>query len=227
MKQLQLALILCLCSIVSMHAQQTFTLSPNPVFGVVMDPTRVEGSATVKNLAATVDTFSWKRTVIRLENDSVCQTQVTDPYLHWFHLVSEKKFILDPGQEGPMNVTLWDFQELGCCAIVHLKLKKLDAPIDSIESYYYLRTCQPLAVKEIQKASIKVFPNPAVNFFSLENAESVARVTICDATGKMLRRMPVNSANQYEIGELSSGFYYLILENSAGSILQVMDWVKA
>ncbi len=227
MKPLQLALILCLCPIVSMQAQQTFTLKPNPVFGVVMDPTRIEGSATVKNLASTRDSFSWKRTVIRLDNDSICYTQVSDTYNHWFYLASEKPFWLDPGQEGPMNVTLWDFEELGCCAIVHLKLKKLDAPIDSIESYYYLRTCQPLAVTEIKKASVKVFPNPAVNFFSLENAESVARVTICDATGKMLRRITVNSANQYEIGELSPGFYYLILENSAGSILQVMDWVKA
>lgn len=227
MKLLQLTWLLCLCSIVSMHAQQTFTLSPNPVFGVVMDPTRIEGSATVKNLSATRDSFSWKRTVIRLDNDSICYTQVTDPYLHWFYLASEKPFWLDPGQEGPMNVTLWDFQELGCCAIVHMKLKKTDAPIDSIESYYYLRTCQPLAVTEIKKASIKVFPNPAVHFFSLENAESVARVTICDASGKMLRRIPVNSANQYEIGNMSSGTYYLVLENSEGSILQVVDWIKA
>lgn len=226
MKPLQLAWLLCLCSTVSMHAQQTFTLSPNPVFGVVMDPTRIEGSATVKNLSATRDSFSWKRTVIRLDNDSICYTQVTDPYLHWFYLASEKPFWLDPGQEGPMNVTLWDFQELGCCAIVHMKLKKTDAPIDSIESYYYLRTCQPLAVTEIKKASIKVFPNPAGQYFSLQNAESVARVTICDVTGKMLRRIPVNSSNQYEVADLPPGVYYVVLENLEGSIQGVLNWVK-
>ncbi|MDZ4682141.1 MAG: hypothetical protein SGI94_16995 [Saprospiraceae bacterium] len=170
MKQLQLFICLILFSFTSIQAQQTFSLTPNPVFGDESDPVQVEGRATVKNLAATAQNFRWKRTIIRLDNDSICFTAVADPYLHWFPDVSEKNFSLDADQEGPLEVTLFDFEETGCCAIVHMKLTKLDAPLDPIEAYYYLRTCQPLAVSEIRKSSVQIFPNPAAQYFSLQNA---------------------------------------------------------
>ncbi len=226
MKTYNLLLCAVLFTSSAIKAQQTFMLTPNPVIGVQLEPIRVEGSAMVKNLAATRDTFSWKRTVIRLDNDSICQTQVTDPYLHWFHLVSEKPFWLDPGQEGPMNVTLWDFQEVGCCAIVHMKIKKLDAPIDSIESFYYLRSCQPLAVLDLQKSSIQLFPNPATQFFSLKNAESVSHLALCDASGKMLKQIQANAENRYNITDLPTGAYFLVIQNTEQSILQVLQLQK-
>lgn len=226
MKPLLAFAALCLFSPTNLLAQQSFSLTPNPVFGVEMLPIEVEGHATVKNLAATTDTFRWKRTIIRLDHDSVCQTAVTDPFLHWFYQVSEKTFWLAPGEEGPLNVTLWDFEETGCCAIVHMKLKKVDSPTDSIEAYYYLRTCQPLAVLEIQKSSVKIFPNPVAQFFSLKNADIVAQLTFCDASGRMLRRIPANPDNRYQVADLPSGAYYLVLENIDGSIVQVVEFVK-
>lgn len=222
----QLLLFAFLFALPSLRAQQNFSLSPNPVYGTEKEPYEIEAAATIKNLSTTQETFRWTRTVIQLENDSTCQTQVTDPYLHWFHAVSEKTFLLEPGQEGPMNVTLWDFEESGCCAIVHMKLKKLTGAPDSIEAFYYLRTCQPLDVSTIEKPSIKLYPNPVAQYFSLQNAESVHQMTLCDATGRLLRRIPANAENRYGIQNLPFGSYYLVLENMDGGILQVLEFVK-
>ena len=226
MKQLQL--FLCLFGFMSsgIEAQQTFSLTPNPVFGDESDPFEVKGMATVKNLDTLTQNFRWKRTIIRLDNDSICFTAVADPFLHYFHGVSEKNFWLNAGQEGPLEVTLFDFEETGCCAIVHMKLTKLDAPVDSIEAYYYLRECQPLAVSEIQKSAVQIFPNPAAQYFSLQNAESVSRFMLCDATGKMLKKMQVSADNRYSVTDLPFGAYYLVLENREGSIVQVLQFVK-
>jgi len=226
MKQLLLFLCLLWFSFEGIQAQQTFSLTPNPVFGDESDPFEIDGRATVKNLAAVSQNFRWKRTIIRLDNDSICVTAVADPYLHYFPGVSEKNFSLDADQEGPLEVTLFDFEETGCCAIVHMKLTKLDAPVDSIEAYYYLRECQPLAVSEIQKSAVQLFPNPVAQYFSLQNAESVRRFTLCDASGKMLKRMQVSADNRYSITDLPFGAYYLVLENKEGSIVQVLQFVK-
>ncbi len=226
MKQLQLFFCIFWFSFSGIQAQQTFSLTPNPVFGDESDPFEIDGRATVKNLAAVTQNFRWKRTIIRLDNDSLCFTAVTDPYLHWFHIVSEKNFSMDAGQEGPLEVTLFDYEETGCCAIVHMKLTKLDAPIDSIEAYYYLRECQPLAVSAIEKSSIEIFPNPVAQYFSLKNAPSVRHMILCDATGQMLQYIPVNSWNRYEIQGLPIGAYYLTLQNKEGAILQVVQFVK-
>lgn len=213
-------------AIPGLWAQQTFSLIPNPVFGIYVDDYITEGRATVKNLSATAETFRWTRTVVQLENDSVCETQVSDPYVHWHPLVSEKTFELEPQQEGPLYVALWDFEETGCCAIVHMKLKKLTGAPDSIEAFYYLRTCQPLAVSEVQESSIEIFPNPVAQYFSLKNANNVSRLTLCDASGKMLRHIPVNTSNRYPIADLPRGAYYLVLQNEKEAILQALEFVK-
>jgi len=222
----QLLLYLCLFFSVTTLAQQTFSLTPNPVFGDESDPFEIEGRATVKNLASTTQNFRWTRTIIRLDNDSICFTAVTDPYLHWFYTVSEKNFSLGPNEEGPLYVTLFDFEQVGCCAIAQMKIKNLDVPTDSIEAYYYLRTCQTLAVSEIQKSSVQIFPNPVAQYFSLQHAESVSRITLCDASGKMLKRMQANAENRYGMDGLLQGAYFLVLENKDGSILQVLEFVK-
>jgi len=133
---------------------------------------------------------------------------------------------MEPGQEGPLYVTLFDHEGVGCCAIVQMKIKNLDVPTDSIEAYYYLRACQTLAVSEIQKSSVQIFPNPVTQSFSLQNAASVSRMTLCDASGKMLKRLQANSDNRYEMDELPQGAYFLVLENKEGSILQVLEFVK-
>jgi hypothetical protein len=217
------ALLLCCAAI---QAQPTFTLTPNPVFGVDKDDYEVEAAATFKNLSANTETFQWKRTIIRLDNDSICQVPVTDPYLHWFYSVSSKNFNMEPGQAGPLNINLWDFEQSGCCAIVQMKVTRLTGTPDSVEAFYYLRECQTLAVSASENASIELFPNPASQFFSLKNAENVHRLTLCDATGKMLKRMNAQTDNQYNVADLPSGTYFLVLENKENSIIKVLEWAK-
>jgi hypothetical protein len=107
-----------------------------------------------------------------------------------------------------------------------MKLKKITGTPDSVEAFYYLRSCLPLAVSSLSQASIEVFPNPTAQYFSLKNAEMVRYLTICDATGKMLRRIPANSDQRYEIADLSAGAYFLVLENKERAILQVLSMAK-
>lgn len=225
MKHLLLFFSACLPAI-ALQAQ-TISLTPIPVYGVPVNDYEINGYATVKNLASTTQTFRWKRTIIRLDFDSLCLTQVTDPYNHWLPTASEKNFVMEPGQEGPLYVALWDFDETGCCAIVHMKVKNLDVPTDSVESFYYLRTCAPLAARDLQAAAIEVYPNPATRFFALKNAENVHRISICDANGKLLRRQTANASQQYETHDLPRGAYFLVLENAAGQLLEVLHWVKS
>ena len=82
------------------------------------------------------------------------------------------------------------------------------------------------SIAEAQKSAVQIFPNPAGQYFSLKNAGSVSRLHLCDATGKMLKRIPVNPENRYEVADLPPGAYYLVLENKEGSILQVLEFVK-
>jgi hypothetical protein len=221
-----LLITLFFCAPVALLSAQTISLTPNPVFGEETEEYEVTGEAVVKNLASTAQTFRWTRTIIRLDFDTLCQTQVTDPYNHWFPAVYQRNFPMAPGQEGPLHVALWDFDETGCCAIVHMKVINLDVPTDSVEAFYYLRTCAPLAVKDQPAADIEVYPNPASHFFALKNAENVRQIAVCNANGQLIRRQTANASQQYTADDLPRGAYYLVLENAEGQILQVLQWVK-
>lgn len=208
-------------------AQQSFSLTPNPVYADgPPDMYEIRGEANIKNLSSTAETFHWKRTIIRLDDQPNCVTSVADPFIEWFPAVSEKTFTLDPQQEGPMYVSLLDPNASNCCAIVHIKITKTSGTPDSIDAYYYLRVCQPLAVSEAQKSGVVLYPNPAARYFALKNAENVYQITLCDGNGKMLRKISANADNQYDIESLTPGSYYLVLENRAGAILQVLNFIK-
>lgn len=226
MKLLQLLAIASLLPFSQLFGQTSFSLTPNPVYGVPEGTMEVTGEATIRNLATTTDTFRWKRTIIRLEHDSLCFTNVADPYIDWFKLISERDFVLAPNQQGPMNVTLYDPYETGCCAIVQLKIKKLDLPVDSVTSLYYFRTCPALAVSNLQADDLKLFPNPVSQFFSLQNPVSITQMTLCDESGKMIRQIPTQPNNHYNVADLAPGAYFLVLQDDQGRIWKVLEFVK-
>lgn len=225
MKQLLLVFLSLLWT--SLQGQSSFSITPNPVYSEYEDDEYVdEAKAVIQNLTGAIQHFKWKRTIIRLEHDSLCAIAVGDPFTHHFPAVSEKTFWLEPNADGLLDVSLFDFEQTGCCAIVQLKVKNLDVPSDSIEVYYYMRECQPLSVSAIQKSVVGIFPNPAVHYFSLQNAASVSSITLCDATGKLVKRMGQSPSNHYGIADLPLGTYYLVLENKDGALLQVLELVK-
>jgi hypothetical protein len=221
-----LPVLACLFCFQLANAQQSFTLTPNPVVGVPEENYLVKAIATFKNLSSTTDTFQWTRVVLQMDPDTNCVLPVTDPYVHWYHGFSQRTFHMAPNQEGPLGVELYDFDETGCCAIVLLKVKKLTPPVDSLDGLYQLRDCQLLAAPEPDAAQINLYPNPANAWFALQHAEKVAALTLIDAEGKVVRRMKARPDHHYPLITEPTGQYYLVLENEQGKTLQVLEFFK-
>lgn len=221
-----LPVLACLFCFQLANAQQSFSLTPNPVIGVPEDDYIVKALGTFKNLSSTTDTFQWTRVVLQMDPDTNCVLSVTDPYLHWFPGASQRNFLMTPNQEGPLGIELYDFDETGCCAIVLLKVKKLTPPVDSLDGLYQLRDCQLLAAPEPDAPQISLYPNPANAWFALQHADKVAALTLIDADGKMVRRMNARPDHHYPLIAEPAGQYYLVLENEQGKTLRVLEFFK-
>ncbi|MCC7464725.1 MAG: T9SS type A sorting domain-containing protein [Saprospiraceae bacterium] len=223
----KLAALLCLLFCLNLaSAQQSFSLSPNPVIGTPIDDTAVEALATFSNLSSSTVTFQWTRVVLQMDPDTNCILPVTDPYLHWVPSAFRKNFTLEPNQEGPLGLTLYDFDQTGCCAIVLMKVKRLTPPEDSLEGIYQLRDCQLLADSEPDAPGIQLFPNPATHWFALQHAEKVAALTLFNADGRLIRRMEARPDQHYPLITEPAGQYYLVLENTRGETLRVLEFFK-
>lgn len=207
-------------------AQTTFSITPNPAYTSYDDTYEVRAEATIKNLSLSTETFRWTRTVLKLENGSGCVTAVGDPFAHYPPGVSTKTFYLDSGQEGPLQVFLFDSDNTGCCAIVNMKVARITGSADSIDVLFYLRECGVLSAPESLSGNAVLSPNPVGDYFSLQNAEAVERIELFDASGKKVRSILAATGRHYWCGDLPSGAYFLVLRNHSDIVLQVLQFSK-
>ncbi len=220
--QLRSALVFCfLTSILSLHAQSTFTVSPSPVFSVEVDD-GADAIALITNHSTTTDTFLWQRQIIQFDDGTVCELGLADPFQHYLlELTAQKTFWLQPGQSGPLYVELYDFNGEGCCALVHLKITKVGSPADTVTVVYHLRECQAVGTVDLVHEGVQIFPNPVQDVFSLKNAGDVSAMRVFDAQGRMVGRFEANDAHTYSLQYFSAGTYFIALEDPYGRVFQV------
>ena len=207
----------------SLQAQSTFSVTPNPVYSVeVNEAARAEASIT--NLAATTDTFLWQRQIIQSSGSfsSDCELTLADPFSHYIlKLTAQKTFWLSPGETGPLIMELFDFNGIGCCALVHLKITKLDNPADTVTVVYHMRECQTSGVADFASGRVAVFPNPVQDVFSLKNADDVSAVRVFDGQGRLVGRFEANESHTYSLQQFAAGTYFIALEDPYGRVFQV------
>jgi len=221
-----LLLVLVLAAALQASAQLSFSISPNPVYSEELYP-GAEASAVITNHSTTTDTFLWQRQIIRLDHDSVCDLAVEDIFLHYLPLVSQSEFWLYPGQSGPLNVRLFDYNEIGYCALVHLKISKRGSPADTLTVVYHLQECQVVGTNDLAAApKITVFPNPVQDVFSLKNARDVRALRLFDAQGKLVERFDATADHTYSLHHLPYGAYFIACEDVAGRVFQTLSVQK-
>lgn len=80
----------------------------------------------------------------------------------------------------------------------------------------------PLAVKEANKNSVKIFPNPVSDFIKISTTEKIKQVEIKDLTGRNVNS--INSTDLIDVRSLSKGTYLLTIETDKG--LQTLKFIK-
>jgi len=81
----------------------------------------------------------------------------------------------------------------------------------------YLKT----DINEIEKSSLKVFPNPAKNTLIIENKENVKikSISLLNVKGQIIKQFEINNT-QLDISNISSGYYILKISHENGVFTQ-------
>ena len=76
---------------------------------------------------------------------------------------------------------------------------------------------EDLGLSEVNKTTIQVYPNPVVDFLSINTKERIKVVTITDITGKLISNVKFNSKeNKVDFSDLASGVYIVKIETEKG-----------
>lgn len=70
-------------------------------------------------------------------------------------------------------------------------------------------------IDEKEVLSVSIFPNPALDFITIESKDPVTKATIFDVSGKMILSKENPKGNRMEIQELPKGVYFLRVETES------------
>ncbi len=227
-KSYTLSLLLFLAA-QAVFGQINFVITPNPKIVIVPNPptvTDVVAHAKIKNLTNEPRTFKWTRTVLDISPD--CKTQVCDRNYCYLASVSTKQFTMLAQEDSTLDVHLVSTDPIVpalCCAIVHLKVEEVGNPDNTLTGIYLFEGCT-VGTSTVGAAPVRLFPNPATSFFSLENAENVATIRVFSMDGREVKQFETAPGGQYPIEELPIGTYILSVQNRNGEIIGALELRK-
>ncbi len=79
---------------------------------------------------------------------------------------------------------------------------------------------------EARKVEIRIFPNPATEYFEITNNTLVDRVTVYNLLGREVRSYRTFDRGQYSLAGLPEGMYLVSLIDNKGSVIKTMRLAK-
>ncbi len=223
MKNLFFTLAFTLFASTCIFAQQTFHTHPDTVsVSALADQYDVEVHNDIDHLVSPGDTVfvKWERTI--LINPENLETQVCDPvacFAPWvdtytFPLVEDTIIIvhiLNPNSLDPYY------------AVVQLKFTDIENPANPRFSYYIFNIGTSSTDGPAPVANVKLYPNPVVESFMLENADDVQRILVFAADGRQVATFQPNAGQSYSLAGQPTGHYAVALEGKSGKVFQVIS----
>jgi hypothetical protein len=223
MKNIFFTALVLFLNILVASGQASFKVEPNPA-AVTAPQTEfdVPAKSFIFNLTNQKLNIKWERTEVSVP--AGLMTQVCDLNVCWAASVSTKDVEIEAKDTANMDVHFVNLNALKTSAIVHLKITNLDKPAETVTAIYLFNPSS--GVKDLPPATVRLFPNPLVDFFTLENAGAVHALSLLSVDGRRLARWDALPEQTYSLRDQAAGKYFLVLEEKNGQVFQVLDLVK-
>jgi hypothetical protein len=182
----------------------------------------VEVHNEMENLTNTARTIEWVRTV--LVNPDSLETQVCDPVACYAPWIDTRTFTLAADTTINMIVHLLNPESIEpYYAVVQLTYNDLTTPGNSETSIYIFNIGVLGTNDQLPAANVKLFPNPVVESFSLDNADDVHRILVFSADGRQIATFQPFAGQPYSLADQPAGAYAVALEAKNGKIFQAIS----
>lgn len=226
MKNLLLSLTALLFMAASASAQNSaFSLSLNPNYTTVQDTVTIyESKIKVTNLTAAPLTLSWTRVII--ETPPGVSTQVCDKLNCYFPSVSTGSYTMTPSDVDTFKIQYNNFSQATGNAFVNLIIKSEANPSDVQTAEFRHVILSSSSTNDLPAAQVRLYPNPATDYFVLENNVDVAALRIFDLNGRQVARYEAQGISRYDLRGMEAGIYIIALEDVQGRVFQTATLQK-
>jgi len=182
----------------------------------------VEATITMVFKGPEAATLVWERNEVFLERN--WETAICDPVLCYFPHTNSMKFEIEPDEPFKMTTHLYPYGIPGDSAKVILHMYEEKDPETIYEFTYTFYSDQTSSVETgiADSDRPKLYPNPAGNYFNIENDQSVERIEIFNVVGRLVLSGNYNTGSQIDIGDLQSGLYFVKMFDEHNGIIRTL-----
>lgn len=227
-----LLFILTLLSLHSGFAQKLLSFEPNAVeerFLVDLDDwsKTLELSATVTNTSNQTLLLKWKRVIIN--QPLGWQTQVCDDFAYYTPDIATNyapKYNINAPVELAPGASLTfsiHVQPMGTAGrgVYEIPFSLTKSPDKTIGSLIFTANVED-AAKEYSKANLRLYPNPAIDYFEITPNAPVDKIELYNMIGKKIRTYNAEYTNRFDISEIPPGLYLVSLINEKRGVLKTL-----
>lgn len=216
MKQ-NLLLMLSVFMITQISAQNfEFNISPVVTLDIASSDFEGIGHSTVINTGTVDQNLRWDKNIVEITDQ--WQVAVCDKNQCFPPTVNTRNFSLVPDEAGTIDVHAYPNSQDGS-AIVEIVITNTDDESQNISNLYYFNQ-QATSTIEINRQSIKVYPNPSKGLFSVKGSKQISSVDIYSLTGVKVESFDYNDGKWYDISNLPKGTYLVrLLDRNAEQLV--------
>jgi hypothetical protein len=136
----------------------------------------------------------------------------------------------EPIELYPGDSTILDLHVLpngtpGSCPL-EIELKDVDDPKSIFRMASFNLTVNDYSAPGASSSSLRVFPNPTTQFFSIPNNDRVKKIFVSNILGKRVKTFDTVFNGSYDLSSLPDGIYLVSMVDGQGKVLKTVRLSK-
>lgn len=240
MKHILLSFLSFLVLSVKICAQSPVQIEPveyKAAFAVDLQQTPLLQDPTVVLTNNSDSTLSLRWELFNLDKPSAWESQVCDPNECYLPIVRSNidadlginaPVVLPPDSSIKISIYIMPNETIGTGKFA-LDFSLASDPgtvIDMATFEVEITSSVVNTYESIRQKDIRVYPNPATDYFELTNSEAIDRVVVFNLVGRKVAMFLAYPGKQFDIASLPSGTYMVALVNEKIGTIRTMRLVK-
>jgi hypothetical protein len=232
-----LTLLLSTFTFLSVFAQNEVTINPNPVTKTgkkgETSSRDIAAKATLTNNTNKQRVFRWTRTEVTLPQgwrtavcDVVCYPPATSTRLITLGAGESVSFDVHAYPGGSPGSPKADTAQVGTAEVHMSVVDTSDANIKVVGIYKITLEPTTSAGSLNTRDQVSLFPNPAVDFFSLENDSEVKLVELYSIVGRKVKTWVAAPGMRYDLSDLPRGMYLVQMISAQGRPIKTIKLLR-
>lgn len=234
-KYLYTLCLLCFCT-GFLSAQDTISVTENQVYKTVnvgdTSDDDIAGYVDITNNANETRTFTWERTIVSKPdgwNIAFC-----DLNLCYAPHVSTESYMQDAGSTNELTLHAYPGGSPGATitdadagtAEVHVRIYEDGNETNDETIVFYITLDATSGITELERASLRLYPNPTQHFFKISENDLVASVKVMDILGQTKMVETVGSNSTVSVSNLQRGMYLVQMMDDKGDLVKTVRLMK-